>query len=117
MNYARILSAIYSIIMPVLIYSNRRGEGFSLPLLISFPSGLMSLTLLDVLFSRYLIPEPGEPLSPNLEFANAWLGPIFLFTGGLIQYYLIGRLIDFYIKLKPKDEALYKMPDDWRDPK
>ncbi|NOT59713.1 MAG: hypothetical protein HOP19_05745 [Acidobacteria bacterium] len=117
MKYARLLSIIYSVIMPVLMYASRKGEGFSLPLLISFPGGLMLLTLCDGLFSSFFRTEPGEPRSPNLEFAWGWLGVGALFIGGFIQYYLIGRLIDFYVKLKPKDEPLYKMPDDWRDPK
>ena len=134
MKYSRIISTFYSVIMIGLLYLYSRqdlvghGEGVYLPGIISFPGGM----ILAGLYSKIsydigsLMPDKnGIPSSLVPSSVDNWIYTALLFIGGFIQYYYLGRAIDLCVdfvrgnkaKKVLKDEVLYEMPEDLRDPK
>ncbi len=104
------------------------GEGLYLPFWVSFPSGwilsgLYSKILYDI---GSLMPDKnGIPSSLIPPFLDYLIYTSLLFIGGFIQYYYLGKAIDLCVdfvrgnkaKKVLKDEVLYEMPEDLRDPK
>ena len=98
-----------------------RGEGMPLlPMIVGFLGG-------DILYAIHgLIVFALFPIDAD---SSTWDSPLFktiinftgmtsLFLGGIIQYGLIGWLIDRVMKkVELKDEPLCEMPEDLRDPK
>ena len=101
--------------------SSGHGEGvFILPLIAGFPGGDILFIAHSVIWERFFSQPVGVPTwgSSVISHLDYWTSMSSLFLGGLVQYYFVGWLIDrVKEKLEPKDEPLWEMPEDRRDPK
>ena len=122
MKYSVKLPIIYCVVMLCVIGSNSgRGEGMPLlPMIVGFLGG-------DILYAIHgLIVFALFPISAD---SSTWDSSVFkaiinftgmssLFLGGIIQYGLIGWVIDRVMKkVELKDEPLCEMPEDLRNQK